>query len=367
MSMNPNQDSTTTRRGERPSVLVVDDTPENIDVLVGILRDDYKLKVARSGKQALRIIHTQPPDLILLDLMMPEMDGYEVCRRLKDDATTRHIPVIFVTARLDADAELAGLEMGAVDYITKPVSAPIVRARVRTHLALYDQNRELEHQVRIRTAQIHETRQKIIERLGRAAEYKDTDTGLHVIRMSHYARIMGLAVGMSEYDADLLLNAAPMHDIGKIGIPDRILQKRARLDAGEWKEMKTHAEIGAEIIGDDPSDLLQMARTIALTHHERWDGSGYPRGFSGEQIPRVSRIVAIADVFDALTSRRPYKEAWTVEEAVKAIRNGSGTQFDPRLVEVFVQNLPQMLEIRERFSDEKNWQAWLHQPRQAVS
>jgi putative two-component system response regulator len=185
--------------------------------------------------------------------------------------------------------------------------------------------------------------------------------------MSHYARIMGLAVGMSEYDADLLLNAAPMHDIGKIGIPDRILQKRARLDAGEWKEMKTHAEIGAEIIGDDPSDLLQMARTIALTHHERWDGSGYPRGFSGEQIPRVSRIVAIADVFDALTSRRPYKEAWTVEEAVKAIRNGSGTQFDPRLVEVFVQNLPQMLEIRERFSDEKNWQAWLHQPRQAVS
>ena len=365
--MNPSQDSAGIRDGERASVLVVDDTPENIDVLVGILRDSYKLKVARSGKQALRIIHTQPPDMILLDLMMPEMDGYEVCRRLKADATTRHIPVIFVTARLDADAELAGLEMGAVDYITKPVSAPIVRARVHTHLALHDQNRELERQVRIRTAQLHETRQKIIERLGRAAGYKDFDTGLHVMRVSHYARLMGLAIGMSEYEADLLLNATPMHDIGKIGIPDRILQKTTGLDAAEWKEMKTHAEIGAGIIGDDPSDLLQMARTIALTHHECWDGSGYPRGFSGEQIPRVSRVVAIVEVFDALVSPRPYKEAWTVEDAVKAIRDGSGTRFDPQLVEVFIRKLPQILEIRERFSDEKNWQTWANSSHHAAT
>lgn len=337
---------------DRATILVVDDTPENIDVLVGILRDDHRLKVARSGAQALKIVRAQPPDLILLDVMMPEIDGYEVCRQLKADATTRHVPVIFVTAKIDLADELRGLELGAVDYITKPVSPPVVKARVRTHLALYDQNRELERRVMERTAQLHETRLKIIQRLGRAAEYKDNETGMHVIRMSHYSRILGLAAGMSEHEADLLMNAAPMHDIGKIGIPDRILQKAGDLDDAEWNVMQKHTRIGAEILGADDSTLLQMARTIALTHHEKWDGSGYPQGLSGEEIPRVARIVAIADVFDALTSKRPYKGAWSVEDAVDALRAGAGTHFDPALVELFLQCMEPVLEIKATFTDE---------------
>jgi putative two-component system response regulator len=341
-----------TQGADRATILVVDDTPENIDVLVGILREDYRLKVARGGEQALRIVRTQPPDLILLDVMMPEIDGYEVCRQLKADATTRHVPVVFVTAKIDLADELRGLELGAVDYITKPVSPPVVKARVRTHLALYDQNRELERRVMERTAQLHETRMKIIQRLGRAAEYKDNETGMHVIRMSHYSRILGLAAGMSEHEADLLMNAAPMHDIGKIGIPDRILQKAGDLDENEWTIMQRHALIGAEILGNDDSALLQMARTIALTHHEKWDGSGYPQGLVGEEIPRVARIVAIADVFDALTSERPYKSAWSIEDATDALRAGAGTHFDPLLVELFLEQMDRLLEIRATFTDD---------------
>ncbi|MCC5886590.1 MAG: two-component system response regulator [Gammaproteobacteria bacterium] len=336
---------------DRATILVVDDTPENIDVLVGILGEDYQVRAARGGEQALKLVRKAPPDLILLDIMMPEVDGFEVCRRLKEDYTTRHIPIIFVTAKIEMKDELAGLDLGAVDYITKPVSPPIVRARVRTHLALYDQNRELERQVRARTAELHETRLKIIQRLGRAAEYKDNETGTHVIRMSHYSRILGLAAGMSEAEADTLMNAAPMHDIGKIGIPDHILRKRGRLDDDEWQIMRTHPEIGGEIIGDDESELLAMARVIALTHHEKWNGSGYPLGLSGEQIPRVSRIIAIADVFDALTSPRPYKQAWSIEDALAMLQEGAGVHFDPQLVTLFLEHLPEVLEIKERFAE----------------
>ena len=344
-------------KGDLATVMVVDDTPENIDVLVGILRDDYRLKVARSGAQALNVVRNRPPDLILLDVMMPEMDGYEVCRRLKADATTRHIPVIFVTAKSDVVDEVQGLGLGAVDYISKPVSPPLVRARVATQLALYDTSRELERRVMERTAQLHETRLKIIQRLGRAAEYKDNETGMHVIRMSHYSRILGLAAGMSERDAEVLMNAAPMHDIGKIGIPDHILQKSSQLDADEWAVMKRHTTIGAEIIGTDDSELLKMARTIALTHHERWDGSGYPHRMAGDEIPRVGRIVAIADVFAALTSRRPYKDAWSIEDAVAAMRADSGTHFDPHLLDLFLAELDRLLEIRAAFTDELNPEA----------
>lgn len=336
---------------DQATILVVDDTPENIDVLVGILGEDYQVRAARGGEQALKLVHKAPPDLILLDIMMPDIDGFEVCRRLKEDFTTRHIPIIFVTAKIEMKDELAGLDLGAVDYITKPVSPPIVRARVRTHLALYDQNRELERQVRARTAELHDTRLKVIQRLGRAAEYKDNETGTHVIRMSHYSKILGLAAGMSEAEADTLMNAAPMHDIGKIGIPDHILRKRGRLDDDEWQVMRTHPDIGGEIIGDDGSELLTMARIIALTHHEKWNGGGYPRGLRGEAIPRVSRIVAIADVFDALTSPRPYKRAWSIEDAVAMLQEGAGVHFDPQLVKLFIEHLPEVLEIKERFAE----------------
>jgi len=336
----------------KQTVLIVDDVPENIDVLNGILHGDYKIKVALNGAKALAIAASeQPPDLILLDIMMPEMDGYEVCRRLKGDYTTRKIPVIFVTAKGEIEDETKGFELGAVDYITKPVSPPIVRARVRTQLALYDQNRLLEAKVRQRTAELNETRLQIIQRLGRAAEYKDNETGMHVIRMSHYSKRLGLAAGMDEADAELLLNASPMHDIGKIGIPDRILQKPGPLDEDEWAIMKQHPQFGAEILGEHASELLETARVIALAHHEKWDGSGYPNGLEGEQIPFVGRVVAIADVFDALTTVRPYKRAWTVEEMLQWIRTQHGSHFDPVLVDRFVGIMPEILEIKERYAE----------------
>ncbi|HBM84255.1 MAG TPA: two-component system response regulator, partial [Halieaceae bacterium] len=233
------------------------------------------------------------------------------------------------------------------------VSPPVVLARVRTHLALHDQNQELERKVRQRTVQLNETRLQIIRRLGRAAEYKDNETGLHVIRMSHYARLIGLAAGMDETEAELLLNAAPMHDIGKIGIPDSILQKPGKLTPAEWEIMKTHAAIGAEILGDtEGSGLLTMASVVAVSHHEKWDGSGYPHGLAGEDIPRVGRIVAFADVFDALTSTRPYKEAWPVQRAVDWIVSQSGQHFEPHLVDCFLKCIPEMEVVRSRYREE---------------
>jgi len=336
----------------KASVLVVDDTSENIDLLVEILKGEYTVRAAINGEQGLKIARlAKAPDLILLDIMMPGIDGFEVCRRLKADPTTSHIPIIFVTAKITTSDEIMGFSLGAVDYITKPISPPVVLARVRTHLALYDQNRELDRKVRQQTQDIHDTRLKIIHRLGRAAEFKDDNTGLHVIRMSHYARVLGIAAGMSETMADMLLDAAPMHDIGKIGIPDAILQKPGRLDEQEWAIMQTHAQIGEEIIGKDDSELLTMARIVAISHHERWDGSGYPNALAGEDIPMVGRIVAIADVFDALTSVRPYKDSWSVDDTVAYLQQQAGKQFEPKLVSLFIENLDEIVTIKERLSD----------------
>jgi putative two-component system response regulator len=247
--------------------------------------------------------------------------------------------VIFVTALNDTEDELEGFEAGAVDYITKPVSPPIVRARVRTHLSL------------VRMEELRASRLEIVQRLGLAAEYKDNETGLHVIRMSHFARILGLSAGMTEAEADDLLHAAPMHDVGKIGIPDRILQKPGPLDPDEWKIMQSHAAIGAEIIGQHDGGMLALARNIALSHHEKWDGSGYPNGLAGEQIPLEGRICAVADVFDALTSVRPYKKAWTEEEAIDFLVSQKGKHFDPSLVDLFITQMPAIRAIRQRWSE----------------
>lgn len=323
----------------RPKLLLVDDEPTNLQVLRQILQDDYRLFFAKDGDKALEMAARERPDLILLDVMMPGMTGYEVCTRLKQDEMTVATPVIFVTALADVDDEARGFEVGAVDYITKPVSPPIVRARVRTHLSL------------VRVDELKQTRLQIVQRLGLAAEYKDNETGLHVIRMSHYSRILALAAGFSELAADDLLNAAPMHDVGKIGIPDAILQKNGKLDEAEWVVMRSHAQIGAEIIGEHPSGLLQMARSIALTHHEKWDGSGYPNGLKGEEIPIAGRIVAIADVFDALTSVRPYKPAWSLEDTLALIQRESGKHFDPHLVELFLGQMSTILEIKARWAE----------------
>ncbi|MEO5351654.1 MAG: response regulator [Magnetococcus sp. XQGC-1] len=336
---------------DKATLLVVDDTPENIDVLSGILRAEYKVKAALSGERALRIAAAEPrPDMILLDVMMPQMDGYEVCRRLKENPATAQIPVIFVTAKIAVEDERRGLELGAVDYITKPVSPPIVEIRVRTHLALYDQRRELEKMVRLRTEELLATRLEIIRRLGRAAEFKDNETGLHVIRMSHYARLMASELHISEEWAELVFHASPMHDIGKIGIPDRILLKPGPLDEMERRVMCTHPQMGAEIMGEHQTELLKMAREIALTHHEKWDGTGYPQGLRGEEIPLAGRITAVADVFDALTAERPYKQAWSVAKAMETIDQAAGYHFDPALVAIFHKILPEALPIMAKYS-----------------
>jgi putative two-component system response regulator len=336
---------------EKQTVLVVDDTPENIDVLVGTLNKNYHVMAAINGKMALKIAKERPPDLILLDIMMPGIDGYEVCRQLKKDYKTKNIPVIFVTAKIAVQDELMGFELGAVDYLTKPISPPVVTARVQTHLALHDQNRELDRKVRQQTKEIHDTRLQIIEKLGKAAEFKDNETGLHVIRMSRYSHILALAAGFDDHDAELLMNAAPMHDIGKIGIPDDILKKPGKLTSDEFDTMRTHCQIGADVIGEDGSSLLQLAREIAMTHHEKWNGFGYPNKLAGEEIPLTGRIVAIADVFDALTSERPYKRAWATDDAVSLIEQEAGEHFDPDLVPLFLSSLPEILAIKYYYAE----------------
>ena len=329
----------TTAPSLQPLILAVDDEASNLQLLRHILQDDYRLLFAKDGPRALELARQEKPQLILLDVMMPGMTGYEVCRQLKEDAATAAIPVIFVTALSDAADEVVGFEAGAVDYITKPVSPPIVRARVRTHLSL------------VHVDELRQTRLEIVQRLGLAAEYKDNETGLHVIRMSHYSRILGLAAGLSAAEADDLLHAAPMHDVGKIGIPDSILRKPGKLDEDEWKVMQTHATIGGDIIGRHAGGMLAMAHQVAMTHHEKWDGSGYPNGLAGQQIPLVGRIVAIADVFDALTSSRPYKQAWPVDKALEYLQQQRGSHFDAELVDLFLAQMPAVLEVMQRWAE----------------
>jgi len=337
----------------KQSVLVVDDVPENIDLLTEVLSADYHIRVATSGERALKIIYSdKPPDLILLDIMMPGLSGFEICRRLKTNPDRRQIPIIFVTAMTSIEDEERGLALGAVDYITKPISPPIVRARVRTHLALYDQSRELERMVRQRTHELITTRQQIIRRLGRAAEFKDNETGNHVLRMSHYSRLIAEAHGLGKEAADIVFNTSPMHDIGKIGIPDSILLKQGKLDADEWKIMRQHPLMGAEIIGKHDNELLETARIISLSHHEKWDGSGYPHGLKGEDIPLEGRIVALADVLDALLSKRPYKLPFSVEHSLELMTAESGRHFDPVLIRALNKALPEILRIKEIFADE---------------
>jgi putative two-component system response regulator len=338
---------------DKLTVLIVDDTPENIEVLAGALKDKYRIKAANSGKLALKIAQMVPaPDLILLDIMMPEMDGYQVCEILKSQPNTSSIPVIFVTAKISPEDEIRGLQLGAVDYITKPITPQVAIQRVATHLALANQQRELHLQVKEQTEEINRGKLEMIKRLGRAAEYKDNETGMHVLRMASYCHMLALASGMSEREADILKEAAPMHDIGKIGIPDGILLKEGKLTAEEWAVMMTHVNIGVDILeGDSSSELLQMAKVVAQTHHEKYNGQGYPQGLSGESIPLIGRISAIADVFDALTSSRSYKKAWSAEQAFELIEREKGEHFDPVLADMFVSNKPKVLEIMNEFAD----------------
>ncbi|MBF0370633.1 MAG: two-component system response regulator [Magnetococcales bacterium] len=338
------------------TILVVDDTEANIDVLLEALGDHYDVSVAMDGEGAIESIADEKPDLILLDIMMPGMDGYEVCRRLKSEPATADIPIIFVTAMVEVKDEAKGFELGALDYITKPISIPIVQARVNTHLTLQNaqrtlknQNVILEEKVRERTKALWQSRLSTINCLGRAAEFRDPETGSHILRMSHYSQKLALAAGKDQAWSELLLNAAPMHDVGKVGVPDRILLKPGKLDEEEWQIMQKHVSMGAEILGNQSAPLLQLACEIAVSHHEKWDGRGYPNGLQGETIPVSGRIVAIADVFDALTSERPYKKAWEITRAMDLIQEEAGNHFDPDLAELFVAILPEILTIREKF------------------
>lgn len=318
-------------------ILCVDDEPSNLAVLRETLQGEHRLVFARSGPEALRAVAKHQPSLILLDICMPDMDGYEVCRRLKADPASEKIPVIFITALSETVNERTGFDLGCVDYIAKPISPPIVQARVNTHLSL------------VRAAEVEKSHHEALRMLGKAGDYNDTDTGVHVWRMAAYCKALSEALGWERWRAELLELAAPMHDIGKIGIPDAILQKPGKLDAQEMAVMRNHARIGYEILKHGEAPLFRMAADIALHHHEKWDGSGYPDGLAGEAIPEPARITAIADVFDALTMRRPYKEPWPLDRTLATIRESSGSHFDPRLVEAFFGILPRIKVIKEEW------------------
>jgi putative two-component system response regulator len=331
--------------------LIAGDKPDNIAALTGILQDNYEIQLAASGEQTLETVRLPaPPDLVLLEAEFSRLDGYQLCQRLKSDPRTRRLPVILLLNNRDLEDETRALEMGAVDYIARPISPAVVKARVETHLALKGQTKILEGMVRQRTAELQSTRLEVIRRLSLAVEFRDTSTGLHIIRMSHYSRLLARAAGMDSEEADLLLNAAPMHDIGKIGISEQILLKTGNLTPKEWKSMQSHTTIGAKII-ENHSRLLETARVVALTHHEKWDGQGYPYGLKGERIPFVGRVVSIADVFDALTSDRPYKKAWPLDDALKLIQREKGHHFDPQLSEIFLEIIPEILEIRDKYRE----------------
>lgn len=335
-------------------ILIVDDEPNNLQLLRQILKGKYQLSMATDGFQALEVAKKMQPDLVLLDVMMPELDGYETCKKLKADPKTADIPVIFVTAKTDVQDEKHGFDMGAVDYITKPVSGPIVAARVATHLALYDQQRAMQIQITQRTNDLAESQKAAIHMLGEAGHYNDTDTGVHIWRMADYSATLARKFGWKVSKAKQLEFAAPMHDTGKIGIPDSILKKPAKLTPEEWVIMKTHAQLGYDILSKSRTPLFKMAAEVALCHHEKWDGTGYPNGYAKNDIPESARIVAIADVFDALTMVRPYKAAWPIAKAFAEMKKGRRRHFDPYLLDCFFDHQLEFLEVKERWDEREH-------------
>ncbi len=356
----------------KPVVLAVDDNPDNLLLINDVLKDRYKVKGASNGARALQLAQESRPDLILLDIMMPQMDGYEVCRRLQADERTRDIPVIFVTAKAEEQDEEFGLSLGAVDYITKPINAAIVRARVHTQLEmkaaadfLRDKHLFLERQIEQRTGEIVATQDAAVVALASLAEIRDNETGNHIRRTQHYVRVLAehlrqhsrYAAQLSEFDVMMLFKSAPLHDIGKVGIPDHILLKPGRLTPEEFSIMQTHTTLGRAAIERAEQqlgvtvDFLHFAKDIAYSHQEKWDGSGYPQGLAGEAIPLSARIMALADVYDALISRRPYKEPMSHQTAYDIICAGRGSYFDPEVVDAFVATQERFREIAARFSD----------------
>ncbi|HEX5805412.1 MAG TPA: HD domain-containing phosphohydrolase [Macromonas sp.] len=341
-------------------IIAIDDEPANLKLLQKLLASQgyENVVLVQDSREAIEVYRQARTDLILLDLNMPHIDGFGVMAQLQELRDPLLPPILVLTAQSGSDFVLKALSSGARDYVTKPFERMELLMRVRNlldaHLAhrmLVDQKTLLEAMVESRTEELHRTRLQVVQRLGRAAEYRDNETGLHTIRMSKYSAHLARSMGWSEAQADLLLHASPLHDLGKIGIPDNILLKPGKLDAQEWEIMQTHVTIGARILGDADTELLQLAAEIALAHHEKWNGTGYPNGLAGNRIPIAARIVALADVFDALTTERPYKKAWPVAEAVSFIQEQAGQHFDPVVVEHFMRELPALLAIRERYQE----------------
>lgn len=357
----------------RPTILIVDDAPENLTLLSELLKLLYRVKAARTGEKALQIAQSDdPPDLILLDVMMPGMNGFEVCRRLREDVRTQRIPVIFITAQVAADEEIRGLELGAVDYLTKPINPPTVLMRVDNQLRikaaadfLRDQNEFLEQEVQRRTRELAAIQDVTIIAMASLAETRDNETGNHIRRTQHYVRALAdhlqqhprFAAELDEETRHLLFKSAPLHDIGKVGIPDHILLKPGRLTSEEFEVMKKHTTLGLDALEKAEERLgmdvpfLRLAKQIAYGHHEKWDGSGYPLGLAGEAIPLSARLMAVADVYDALISRRIYKNAMPHEAAVEYIRSQHGLHFDPDVVDAFLALQDEFRRIAEQFGD----------------
>jgi len=355
------------------TVLVVDDTPDNLMLMTDLLKDRYRVKAANSGEAALRVLQSNPlPDLILLDIMMPGLSGHDVARQLQKDPRTRQIPIIFLTALASMENEIQGLELGAVDYITKPISPPLVLARVQTQLKikaagdfLRDQNDFLEKEVQRRTREVMAIQDVTIQAMASLAETRDNETGNHIRRTQHYVKLLAellrdhprFSQFLNDDSIRQLFRSAPLHDIGKIGIADHILLKPGRFTPEEFEIMKTHTTLGRDAIqrAEDQLglsvDFLRMAKEIAYSHQEKWDGSGYPQGLAGEEIPMSARLMAVADVYDALISRRVYKAGMPHEQAVEIIRQGRAIHFDPDVCDVFLANAEQFHVIAERFAD----------------
>lgn len=351
-----------------PLILVVDDEERNLRLIEAMLLPmGYEIAIAQNGEEALQKVDECFPDVILLDIMMPLMDGYEVARRIKKNPHTRIIPVVMVTNLGDVKDRVKAIEAGADDFLSKPVEKVELKARVSSlvkvkayndHMRTYQEKLESEvnkrtDQLRVALKKIKQASHETIYRLCRAAEYKDDNTAGHIHRVSNYAALVAAKLGLRKKTTESILLAAPMHDIGKIGVPDHILQKPGKLTPDEWEIMKMHTLYGSKILEGSHVGYIRFAEVIALTHHEKWDGSGYPFGIKGDKIPLVGRIMAIADVFDALTSRRPYKKAFSVEKSFEIINQGRGTHFDPDIVDAFFSITGQILEVKEKYTDEE--------------
>ena len=338
----------------RPVILAVDDAEDLLALIGKALSSEYQVKLATDGGDALTLAAAAPqPDLILLDVEMPGATGFEVCQLLKEDPATARIPVIFLTGRVEPAEQLEGLDLGAVDYLTKPINAKLLLARVRIHLALAGRQAVLEREVQERTVQLEDARSQLIRRLARAMEFHESAAaGNRVQRVSQYAKLLTQAAGLKPEMAELMQKASPLYDIGKLGVPSEVLRKPGKLTAPDLERMRRHPELGAEIIGEHKDPVLALARTLALTHHERWDGSGYPKKLRGNEIPWPGRIMALVDAFESMTTTQFYRQKpLTVDEAAAQITQGFGKHFDPSLAEAFAKALPVMRKVRETYAD----------------